>query len=53
MGIDHFLMEAAIYIVITMGFLVPLAFLLWCNKRIRKKLTFDQIKWHREIIERK
>lgn len=52
-GIDNVLMEAAIYIVISMGFLVPLVFLLWCNRKIRKELSFDQKKWHQELIERK
>ena len=52
-GIDHFLMEATIYILISMGFLVPLIFLLWCNKKIRKKLTFDQKKWHQALIRQK
>lgn len=51
--IDHFLMESTIYILILMGFLVPLVFLLRCNKRIRKKLTFDQKKWHHELKQRK
>lgn len=50
---DIALTEIMIYLIVILGFLIPLCFLLYCNKRIRSKLDLDQAKWWDELKNNK
>jgi hypothetical protein len=43
------LLEIMFYLIAILGFIVPLCFLFYGNKKIRKKLDLDQARWNKEL----
>jgi hypothetical protein len=43
------LLEIMFYLIAILGFIVPLCFLFYGNKKIRKKLDLDQARWKKEL----